>query len=215
MVSLSALNWKRGLLRLWAVAAVLWVCVAFYSNDSVQRVRDAYAPFEFKYHNEAIEISANTNLSTATKIIRKFIVEQRKKEKWEDQPNDWIPATLLKGSLEELASALRAADASGNVEVAHAIARLYRAKQGQGVTKDTSGHFDLTTAIPAQYADFVDEAAKMTPDRAAGYVINAHNFQPMSIWPPLFDFAKLAFIPPLLLLALGYVGLWVGRGFRR
>ena len=31
----------------------------------------------------------------------------------------------------------------------------------------------------------------------------------------LFDFAKLAFIPPLFLLALGYVGLWVGRGFRR
>ena len=24
-MSLSALNWKRGLLRLWAVAAVLWV----------------------------------------------------------------------------------------------------------------------------------------------------------------------------------------------
>jgi hypothetical protein len=36
-----------------------------------------------------------------------------------------------------------------------------------------------------------------------------------SIWPPFFDFAKLAFIPPLLLLALGYIGLWVGRGFRR
>jgi hypothetical protein len=39
--------------------------------------------------------------------------------------------------------------------------------------------------------------------------------QKISIWPPLFDFAKLAFIPPLLLLALGYIGLWVGRGFRR
>ena len=42
-MSLSTMNWKRGLLRLWAVAAVLWVGVAFYSNDTVQRVRDAYA----------------------------------------------------------------------------------------------------------------------------------------------------------------------------
>jgi hypothetical protein len=25
----------------------------------------------------------------------------------------------------------------------------------------------------------------------------------------------IAFIPPLFLLALGYIGLWVGRGFRR
>ena len=39
--------------------------------------------------------------------------------------------------------------------------------------------------------------------------------QKPSIWPPIFDFAKLAFIPPLLLLALGYIGLWVGRGFKR
>ncbi len=28
-------------------------------------------------------------------------------------------------------------------------------------------------------------------------------------------YSALAFIPPLLLLALGYIGLWVGRGFRR
>lgn len=31
----------------------------------------------------------------------------------------------------------------------------------------------------------------------------------------MFVFSALAFIPPLLLLALGYIGLWVGRGFRR
>ena len=31
----------------------------------------------------------------------------------------------------------------------------------------------------------------------------------------MFSFSALAFIPPLLLLALGYIGLWVGRGFRR
>jgi hypothetical protein len=45
--------------------------------------------------------------------------------------------------------------------------------------------------------------------------IQAYHDSQRSIWPPLFDFAKLAFIPPLLLLALGYIGLWVGRGFRR
>ena len=31
----------------------------------------------------------------------------------------------------------------------------------------------------------------------------------------LRDFFLYAFIPPLLLLALGYCGLWVGRGFKR
>ena len=44
-MSLSALNWKRGMLRLWAVVAVLWVGVAFYSNDTVQRVRDVHDPY--------------------------------------------------------------------------------------------------------------------------------------------------------------------------
>ena len=32
---------------------------------------------------------------------------------------------------------------------------------------------------------------------------------------PFTLYAATAFIPPLLLLALGYCGLWVGRGFRR
>jgi hypothetical protein len=89
--------------------------VAFYSGDTVQRVRYTYAPVDFKYHNEAIELSAITKLPTAKKIITTFLVEQRTNEKWEDQANDWIPATLLNGLLEELASAIRAAHTSGNV----------------------------------------------------------------------------------------------------
>ena len=31
----------------------------------------------------------------------------------------------------------------------------------------------------------------------------------------MMSFYLALFIPPLLLLALGYIGLWVGRGFRR
>ena len=34
-------------------------------------------------------------------------------------------------------------------------------------------------------------------------------------WSLRFVISALAFIPPLLLLALGYIGLWLGRGFRR
>ena len=47
----ATMNWKRGLLRLWAVAAVLWVGVAFYlaqaisSLDTYQRVRDEHDPY--------------------------------------------------------------------------------------------------------------------------------------------------------------------------
>ena len=116
---LSTMNWKRGLLRLWAVVAVLWVGVAFYSNDTVQRVRDAYAV------------------------------------------DDWTPV--------------------GPSAAAPVAPR------------------DLLAARPWENDPIVSAAAPLKP----------------SIWPPLFDFAKLAFIPPLLLLALGYIGLWVGRGFRQ
>ena len=106
-MSLGTMNWKRGLLRLWAVVAVLWVGVAFYSNDTVLRVRDAYAIAVF------------------------------------------------------------------------------------------------------------DPDAYLASKPQTGFLLNKTFYVVASIWPPLFDFAKLAFIPPLLLLALGYIGLWVGRGFRK
>ena len=111
-MSLSTMNWKRGLLRLWAVAAVLWVGVAFYSNDTVQRARDV--------HEKVVQL--NPDAEICTKL----------------------------------------------------------------------------------------QTSSFTPDACSA----AASLKP-SIWLPLFDFAKLAFIPPLLLLALGYIGLWVGRGFRR
>lgn len=111
-MSLSKMNWKRGLLRLWAVTAVLWVGVAFYSNDTVQRVENAYA--------------LSHNLTPLWVKYKKF-----------------------------------------------------------------------------KQAGFSDQE------------IQAYHDSQRSIWPPLFDLAKLAFIPPLLLLALGYCGLWVGRGFKR
>ena len=124
-MSLATMNWKRGLLRLWAVVSVLWVGVAFYSNDTVQRVQDTH--ISVKYSGPKI-----------TSV--------------------WI----------------------------------------DGEWKTVSG----TATNPE------------TGDKA--YLIdNAWVIKSTSIWPPIFDFAKLAFIPPLLLLALGYIGLWVGRGFRR
>ncbi len=112
---LSTMNWRRGLLRLWAVAAVLWVGVAFYSNDTVQRVDDA-----------AYALAHN------------------------------VMPPWVKFKEAEL-----------------------------------------------KQAGFSDQE------------IQAYHDGQLIIWPPLLDFAKLAFIPPLFLLALGYIGLWVGRGFRR
>ena len=135
-MSLSTMNWKRGLLRLWAVAAVLWVGVAFYSNDTVQRVRDAYA--------------------------------------WVSPDSDLYKSSVA--SIESLFVALRAADAAGDKAAVEKLTALIGEKS---------------------------------------YIQTVNLFSEPNIWPPLFDFAKLAFIPPLLLLALGYIGLWVGRGFRR
>ena len=132
---LATMNRKRGLLRLWAVAAVLWVGVAFYSNDTVQRVRDAYAVAAF-------------------------------------DPDAYLAS---KTSINLLYDALRAAEAAGDTA---AVKKL------------------------AAYIETLPAASAAAPQKP-------------SIWLPLFDFAKLAFIPPLLLLALGYIGLWVGRGFRR
>ena len=102
---LSTMNWKRGLLRLWAVAAVLWVGVAFYSNDTVQ----------------------------------------------------------------------------------HVVPDLYALFTSPGPKHDCSSGVGT-----AEIYCIVDGPIQ-TP----------------------FDLANLAFIPPLFLLALGYVGLWVWRGFRR
>ena len=129
------MNWRRGLLRLWAVAAVLWVCVAFYSNDTVQRVRDVY--------EKVVQLNADA----------------------------------------EMCSKL----------------------QTPSFTPDACSAAASTTPQP-NYAGLPE-----------GAVVNSSAAAPLkpSIWPPIFDFAKLAFIPPLLLLALGYIGLWVGRGFRR
>ena len=129
-MSLATMNWKRGLLRLWAVAAVLWVGVAFYSNDTVQRVRDV-------------------------RDVQAYVAQRA--------------ATLAKMS----------------------DAELERLASGQAI-------------VPTALQDLMKRYPKYSIMSEAS-----------TIWPPLFDFAKLAFIPPLLLLALGYIGLWVGRGFRR
>jgi hypothetical protein len=134
------MNWKRGLLRLWAVAAVLWVGVAFYSNDTVQRVRDAYE-----------------------KVVR-----------------------------------------------LNADAEICSKLQTPSFTPDACSAAASTTRLtPAETKELADLEAEF------GFSPSAAAPLKPSIWPPLFDFAKLAFIPPLFLLALGYIGLWVGRGFRR
>jgi hypothetical protein len=155
---LATMNWKRGLLRLWAVAAVLWVIMAFYSNDTVQRVRDAYA--------------------------------------WENNPYAKYAETSSAVTLPPLPKG--AVTISGNSSAA------------ESSTPQRSG--GRWGGIP------VDEARPPVPPPPPGFYLDAPSVavpQKTSIWPPIFDFAKLAFIPPLLLLALGYIGLWVGRGFRR
>ena len=140
-MSLSTMNWKRGLLRLWAVAAVLWVCVAFYSNDTVQRVRD---------------VQAHVALRAAT--------------------------------LEKMSDA-----------------ELERIASGHAITPTSLQDFRK------RYPEYNDMS-----DTALAKALHVKFYSEAStIWPPLFDFAALAFIPPVLLLALGYIGLWVGRGFRR
>jgi hypothetical protein len=138
------MNWKRGLLRLWAVAAVLWVSVAFYSNDTVQRVRDAYA-----------------------------------------MAHDWDVISD------------RPIYAHGRQLTDEEVLAIAKAKLQQRHVQVVSDHA-LTPELKVIKEEF-----------------QAYRASHSSIWPPLFDFAKLAFIPPLLLLALGYIGLWVGRGFRR
>ena len=147
-MSLSTMNWKRGLLRLWAVAAVLWIGLAFYSNDTVQRVRDAYA----------LE-------KTLLAVMAEFKVISR---------------------------------------------------PGAGSFRVVSRPDPSAPRLMEQRAQNTEAQRQPRDLLARQSAPRAQNTEaPYGIWPPLFDFAKLAFIPPLLLLALGYIGLWVGRGFRR
>ena len=161
-MSLSTMNWKRGLLRLWAVAAVLWVGVAFYSNDTVQRVRDAYA------------------------------WENNPYAKYAETPSAVMLPPLPKGAVTINGNSSAAGSSTGRFFVSPKL--LEAEKWG---------------ILPADKVELLAEA------RRRGLIEDAAAPLKPSIWPPLFDFAKLAFIPPLLLLALGYIGLWVGRGFRR
>jgi uncharacterized protein YpmS len=143
-MSLSTLNWKRGLLRLWAVVSVLWVGVAFYTSDPAKRLRDIKSPVTIPFMDTKIaNIPYDTSRAVLKEKLTRFLQNKRKNENPYDK----------------------------------------------------------------YLTDY--ETAEKTVDTALG------DYQPKSIWPPLFDFAKLAFIPPLFLLALGYIGLWVGRGFRR
>ncbi len=159
-MSLSTMNWKRGLLRLWAVASALWFGVAFYSNDTVQRVRDAYA--------------------------------------WENNPYAKYAETPSAVTLPPLPK--EAVTISGNSSAAGSSTPQRSGGRWGGIPVDEA-------SPPAPPLPPVDDWTPVGPSAATP--------QKISIWLPIFDFAKLAFIPPLLLLALGYIGLWVGRGFRR
>jgi len=140
------MNWKRGLLRLWAVVSVLWVVgiIDDSYHHTVQRVREAM----------------DAGSAALTESDKKL--------------SDILPDPAF---------------VSANTATKQAI-------------------FNKYAPADANYSS-ADEATKEAIRQKFGVLA------PPSIWPPIFDFAKLAFIPPLLLLALGYIGLWVGRGFRK
>jgi hypothetical protein len=164
-MSPATMNWKRGLLRLWAVAAVLWVGVAFYSNDTVQRVQD---------------VSEKISYTTSDGRLFTFPANQK-------------PDVLKAKVIADL------------IRVEKIINTRIHVLQKIGKP------LNLTPSLRDRF-DNPEKQRELAENVAAEVIANYH---PRSIWPPLFDFAKLAFIPPLFMLAMGYIGLWVGRGFKR
>ena len=188
-MSLATMNWRRGLLRLWAVAAVLWVGVAFYSNDTVQRVRDAYEKV----------VQLNTDAELCLKL---------------QTPSFTPDACSRARQLDRLAEGIRRADAAGDTAAVVVLGTEYR--RLQAVSKKPLVPVDDWTPVgPSAAAPVAPRDLLAARPWENDPIVSAAAPLKPSIWPPLFDFAKLAFIPPLLLLALGYIGLWVGRGFRR
>ena len=168
-MSLSTMNWKRGLLRVWAVVSVLWVGVAFYSNDTVQRVRD---------------VSADLTYTRPNKSSYRY------------------PANLYSAELQKVRTAL----------INKISKDIEKERKEVALSSQSRGSISPYEMEILFYEDEGISSEKLAELEVSRLFANYH---PRTIWPPLLDFAKLAFIPPLLLLALGYIGLWVGRGFRR
>jgi hypothetical protein len=196
-MSLATMNWKRGLLRLWAVAAVLWVGVAF---DKYNPIEQLYWPVEFTLYGQTVSYPGNTSVKELVKKVADAI--ENKGVKFTPMQRQAILSAKARMSLKELKEEFLKEDESGDPE--NAWISAYAIRNQESIRALPSG--SVIDAVSSYDKDNTFE------DRAR---IIIGDYQPNTIWLPLFLFAREASIPPLLLLALGYVGLWVGRGFKR
>ena len=156
-MSLATMNWKRGLLRLWAVVSVVFICVV-----SLFEYRSVITEFE------------KVSIANAMK---------------ENFGEGVIPFDCGKN--------LRGVRSTDYVSTMRGC--------WFGISK-------FRTLYP-EYNDISDIELKA---RAYLKVPSLQgDYSPPNPRLTLFRAAIIAFIPPLLLLALGYIGLWVGRGFKR
>jgi hypothetical protein len=202
------MNWKRGLLRLWGVITLGWICLAFALTLPVQSIKEeAEAKVRFNYHGTELEFPRNTKNEVIKGAITKYVQGERDKRTAavgkslvgaQDQAIQTASYRMYRDkTVADLANDLLAADKAGDVEAAHLIADIIVAKRHDVALPDLP---------PDEMKDMV------TPDDVADIMVRSN--QPTSYFGALSGFFELALGPPVSVLFLGCLLWWIGRGFK-
>lgn len=72
-------NWRRGLMRLWIAASVVWIAFSFWEFHPIQKFREATAPIVVTICNTGIEFPHGTPVSEVKKALTGFVQSRKYK----------------------------------------------------------------------------------------------------------------------------------------
>lgn len=164
---LATMNWKRGLLRLWAVVSVVFIAVV--SLDGYHTVTSEFGAYQLQI-SKAWQYDELAKRYNGEKLL------------------PVLCGPTLRGKINS----------------------DYRIDPGNSGCWYTMSKF--RTFYP-EYNDLND--IELSDNVYAKFSGSQNRFQRATPWPTLFRLAIVAIGIPLFVLAVGFTGFWVGRGFKR
>jgi hypothetical protein len=73
------MNWRRGLLRLWAVSSIAWIIVTFILANPIQQLRDPIAAYHDKFKVTEARAAGYSDNEISAYLFRLIVIDFAKK----------------------------------------------------------------------------------------------------------------------------------------
>jgi hypothetical protein len=183
------INWRRGALRLWTVASVMWCALVVIVSSEQLNVAWPFASLEMVHvkfsDTETWDYPAVWGVARIEADLKRRIDDLNRKDR------EWLT------KIPEARKAQCGPVATGRAD--SVLSDIDRALKGDLADEECNKIFSVTSgqlAVPSGWETQARDA-------------------PMSIWQAIGKLAPWAVGPPLLVMALGIALFWALAGFRR